>query len=382
MEKIKKYLKIFFWFFLVLFFILALKLFLFSKKPIPVKVYKVKRGTIEEIVTNTKAGTLKARKRAKLSPRTSGLVVSLPKKKGEFAYKGELLLKIEDSIQRANLEAAEKRRDALLASFKEVEVALNLAIKEEKRAYKLFQENIISEEIYDRARAERERLKANLNSTKALLKQAEAEVKLAQEQIKLTEIYAPFDGYISEIYTEIGEWITPSFPGIMLPPVMEIIDLKELYVIAPIDEMDSKKIRIGDQARVTIDSLPSRTFQGRVSKIGVYVQDTLEQNRTVEVEIELDLEGESALPGTSADVEIISGKKENVLLIETSSIIKDNTVFVLKDGKAYTRKIKIGLQNWENSEVLEGLEEGEIILSLTENIEIKEGRKVKPINYD
>lgn len=382
MKLFKKFLKYFLWLFLIFFSILILKFFLFPNKPIPVKAYKVKRGTIEEIVTNTKAGTLKARKRAKLSPRTSGLVVSIPKKKGEFAKKGELLLKIEDSIQRASLQAAEKRKEALLASIKEVEVALDLASKEEKRAHKLFQEKIISEEVYDRAKAEKERLEANLYSTKALLKQAEAEVKLAEEQFKLTETYAPFDGYISEIYTEVGEWIAPSIPGISLPPVMEIIDLNEIYVMAPIDEMDSRRVKLGDEVRVTIDSLPSKTFFGRVSKIGVYVQDTFEQNRTVEVEINLDLKGESALPGTSADVEIIVERKENVLVIETSSITKENSVFVIKEGKAYSRKVEIGLQNWANSEVIKGLEEGEMVLSSIENIEIKEGSKVKPINYD
>lgn len=382
MKSPKQFLKYLLWLALIFLSALILKFILFPDKPIPVKAYKVKRGTIEEIVTNTKAGTLKARKRAKLSPRTSGLVVSLPKKKGEFARKGELLLKIEDSIQKANLQAAEKRKEALLANLKEVEVALDLAIKEEWRAYKLFQEKIISEEIYDRTKAEKERFQANLYSTKALLKQAEAEVKLAQEQLKLTETYAPFDGYISEIYTEVGEWIAPSIPGISLPPVMEIIDLKEIYVMAPIDEMDSRRVKLGDEVRVTIDSLPSKIFLGKISKIGVYVQDTFEQNRTVEVEVTLDLEGESALPGTSADVEIIVERKENALIIETSSITKENSVFVIKEGRAYTRKVKIGLQNWAKSEVLEGLEEGEMVLSSIDNIEIKEGSKVKPTNYD
>jgi len=362
--------------------LIILKFLFFKEKPVKVNVYKVKKGEIEEIVTNTRAGTLKARKKAKLSPRTSGMVISLPKKRGDFVKKGELILKLDSSIQKASLEAAEKQKEVLEAKIKEAEVALNLSIKEEARAYDLYKENIVSEEIYDKAKAERERQEAYLNSTKALLKQAEAEVKLAKENLKLTELYAPFDGYITEVSTEIGEWIAPSFPGIIIPPCLEIIDTSEIYVSAPIDEMDSKKVKLGDEVKITVDSIPSKTFIGKVSKIGVYVQDIMEQNRTVEVEVNFDMEGFSALPGTSADVEIITTKKENVLIIPTSSITKEENVFSIKDGKAVLKKIKIGLQNFSLTEVAEGLEEGDLIISSIENVELKEGKKVEPINYD
>lgn len=377
-----KNLRFLFWIIFIIISLLILKFLFFSEKPIEVKAYKVKRGTIEEIVTNTRAGTLKARKRSKLSPRTSGTVVFLPKKKGDFVKKGELILKLDDSIQKASLETAEKNRDTLEAKLKEIEVSLNLAIKEEKRALNLYLDKVISEEIYDKAKAEKERLEASLNSTKALLKQAEAEVNLAKENFKLTELYAPFDGYISEVYTEIGEWIAPSFPGIALPPIIEIIDLTEMYVSAPIDEMDSKKVNLGNEVRITIDSYPDKTFKGTLTKIGVYVQDIMEQNRTVEVEVNLEWDGFSALPGTSADIEIITTKKENVLIIPTSSIAKEDNVFCIENGKLLLKKIKIGLQNFSSTEVIDGLKEGEIIISSIENIDLKEGKKVKPINYD
>lgn len=377
-----KLFKLFFWLSSIVFLFIILKFLIFSEKPIDVKAYKVKRGTIEEIVTNTRAGTLKARKRAKISPRTSGLVSLIPKKKGDFVKKGELILKLEDTLQRANLEAAEKRNQGLLANLKEAEVSLNLASKDEKRIFELFKNGIISEELYDKAKGERERLEAYLNSTKALLKQSEAEIKMAQEQLKMTETYAPFDGYISEVYTEVGEWVAPSFPGIIIPPVLEIIDIKELYVSAPIDEMDSKKIKLHNEARITLDSIPSKTFMGRVSKIGIYVQDILEQNRTLEVEIDLELENFNVLPGTSADVEIITERKENVLIIPTTAIVKENYVWAIEKERPFLKKVKIGLQNWALSEVLEGLNEGDIIISTLEDKEIKEGKKIKILLYD
>lgn len=375
----KKYL---FYFLTLIVLIFLLKFLFFSKKPIPVKVKKVERGVVEEIVTNTRAGTFKAKLKAKLSPRTAGLVLSIPHKKGDFVKKGDLLLKIDDSIQRANLEAAKKQKEAIEAKLMEAEVSFNLSKKDEKRAFELLENKIISQDYYDKAKAQMERAESMLNSTKALLKQAEAEVKLAQENLNLTELYAPFDGFISEVYTEIGEWITPSPTGLFLPPVMEIINLDEFYVSAPIDEMDSKKVKVGDEVRVTLDSYPEKVFKGTLYKIGVYVQDLMEQNRTVEVEVKVELEGMEVLPGTSADVEIITERKENVLMIPTNAISSDGNVFLIERGKIRIRKIKTGLKNWAYTEVCEGLEEGQIIVSTLERIDLKEGLKVLSLNYD
>lgn len=375
----KKYL---FYFLGLIFLILFLKFLLFSKKPIPVKVKKVERGVVEEIVTNTRAGTFKTKLKAKLSPRTAGLVLSIPHKKGDFVKKGDLLLKIDDSIQRANLEAAKKQKEAIDAKLKEAEVSFNLSKKDEMRAFELLQNEIISQNYYDKAKAEMERAESILNSTKSLLKQAEAEVKLAEENLNLTKLYAPFDGFISEVYTEIGEWITPSPTGLLLPPVMEIINLEEFYVSAPIDEMDSKKVKIGNDVRVTLDSYPKKIFKGTLNKIGVYVQDLMEQNRTVEVEVKVELEGLDVLPGTSADVEIITNRKENVLIIPTTAISSDGNVFVIEKGKIKIKKIKTGIQNWAVTEVIEGAKEGEIIVSTLERMDLKEGQKVHPLAYD
>lgn len=375
----KKYL---FYFLFLIFLIFLLKFLFFSKKPTSVKVKKVERGLVEEIVTNTRAGTFKAKLKAKLSPRTAGLVLSIPHKKGDFVKKGDLLLKIDDSIQAANLEAARKQKEAIEAKLKEAEVSFNLSKKDERRAFELLENKIISEDYYDKAKAEMERAESMLNSMKALLKQAEAEVKLAEENLNLTELYAPFDGFISEVYTEIGEWITPSPTGLFLPPVMEIINLDEFYVSAPIDEMDSKKVNVGYDVRVTLDSYPEKVFKGTLDKIGVYVQDLMEQNRTVEVEVKVELEGMEVLPGTSADVEIITKRKENVLKIPTNSISSDGNVFVVEKGKVRIRKIKTGLKNWAYTEVCEGLEEGEIIVSTLERINLKEGLKILPLYND
>ena len=91
---------------------------------------------------------------------------------------------------------------------------------------------------------------------------------------------------VAELSTEVGEWITPAPPGVPIPPVIDLLDQKALFISAPIDEVDAERVQVGQQARITVDSRPNFRFDGRVSRVAPYVFDDLEQNRTVEVEVE------------------------------------------------------------------------------------------------
>ncbi|MBI3457768.1 MAG: biotin/lipoyl-binding protein, partial [Candidatus Rokubacteria bacterium] len=90
--------------------LVAVKLVVFAPDPVPVRVVTVARGRVEQTVTNSRAGTVKARRRAKLSPETGGRVAALPHPKGDRVQKGDVLLQIDDALQRARLEVAERER--------------------------------------------------------------------------------------------------------------------------------------------------------------------------------------------------------------------------------------------------------------------------------
>ena len=122
-----------------------------------------------------------------------------------------------------------------------------------------------------------------------------------------TVLVAPFDGTVAKIVGEVGEYSTPSPPGVAMPPAIDLIDESCLYVKAPMDEVDAPKIAVGQPVRITLDALPGRSFAGKVRRIAPYVTAVEKQARTVEIEVDFD-DPQSAgrlLVGYSADVEVI-----------------------------------------------------------------------------
>ncbi len=113
-------------------------------------------------------------------------------------------------------------------------------------------------------------------------------------------VRAPFAGVLADRSTEVGEWITPSPPGVPIPAVLDLIDPGSVYISAPIDEVDSGRVRAGQEVRVTVDSRPGEKLAGRLVRVAPFVLDVLEQNRTVEVEVDLadSAVASSLLPGT------------------------------------------------------------------------------------
>jgi HlyD family secretion protein len=174
---------------------------------------------------------------------------------------------------------------------------------------------------------------------------------------------APFDGVIAEINGELGEYVTPSPVGIPTPPTVDLIDASCLYISAPIDEVDAPAVRAGQPAYITMDAFPDRIFAGVVRRVAPYVLDVEKQARTVEIEAEIsDAEGSNLLPGYSADVEVILDVRLDVLRVPTQVVIDGQRVFVLANGTLEERAVSRGIANWEFTEIVDGLAEGELVV--------------------
>ena len=353
----------------------VLRLTVFAPKPVKVHTALVDRGTVEETVTNTRAGTVKVWRRASLSPQVGGLVVSIPHREGEEVREGELLLVLDDRAQRANLDLALKDVRTTEARTDEACLAAELAVKELERTLALHDRGITSDQSLDVLQTDRDRTAAACKAARSAVDQARSRVAAARVQLEFTRLRAPFSGTVAEVSTEEGEWITPSPPGVPLPPVIDLLDGRSIYVSAPIDEVDAESVMVGQTARITVDSRPHTTFDGRVARVAPYVLDNLEQNRTVEVEVEFaDLEGAlGILPGTSSDVEIILDRRADTLRVPASAVADGDLVLVLVDGVLDERSIEVGLKNWQMVEVREGLAEGERVVTNRHSTDIKAG---------
>jgi HlyD family secretion protein len=176
----------------------------------------------------------------------------------------------------------------------------------------------------------------------------------------------------------VGEWISPSPPGVPIPPVLDVIDPAALYVSAPIDEADIARIRVGLPARITLDAFRGRPFKGTLTYVSSFVETRQEQNRTLRVEAEFE-ESQlppNLLPGLSADVEIILDARESVLRIPTYALLENNRVLLVQKDRLVERKVSPGLHNWSFTEITSGLAAGDLVVVSLDRPEIKAGARV------
>ena len=358
---------------------LVLRTTVLAPKVVEVRTSTVERGLVEQTVSNTRAGTVRVRRRAELSPQIGGLVVALPHREGDWVEAGDLVVQLDDRAQRAELESARATVDAARAQADEACLSAVLAEKELARTTALHDRGIASDQNLDVLRTDRDRTSAGCTAARAAVGQAVARVGSVEVQLAFSELRAPFAGTIAELSTEIGEYITPSPPGLPIPPVVDLLDPASIYVSAPIDEVDAERVQVGQTVRVTVDSRPDSAITATLERVSPYVLDVLEQNRTVEVEVRLD-DAESmrgVLPGTSADVEIILDSRQDTLRIPASAVAEGGGVLVLSEGVLEARVIEVGLRNWRFAEVLDGLAPGDQVVVIRNSPDIKTGALAK-----
>ena len=357
--------------------IVVLKLTWLRPKPIPVDVVRVERGRVEQTVTNSRAGTVRARHRAKLSPEFGGQVVEIPFREGDAVEQGQVMLRLEDSLQQARLSLAERDLEALSAERQRACLEAERAAREYQRTQKLAAEKIVSEDILDNTNSLQQGAAAACDAAQANVARAQAAIRLAQIELEKTTLRAPFDGIVAEVTTEVGEWTTPSPPALPVPPVIDVLDPSSVYISAPMDEVDSARVHVDQPARVTIDSHRELRFMGHVSRVAPYVLDLEAQNRTVEIEVELDDHDQLFLPGTSADVEIILETRDDVMRIPTASIMEGNQVLILDQDVLVQKEITPGLRNWDFTEVIAGLEPDALVVTSLDRVEVAAGAEAQ-----
>ena len=360
--------------------LVALRLTVFAPEPVAVTVAEAARGRVEATVTNTRAGTVEARRRAKLSTEVGGLVVELPHREGERVEAGAVLLRLEPRVPEAETELA--RRELRTAEARAAEACLGAerAARERDRLARLAADGIISEDLLDQAATAAETSAAACTAARAGVESARSAVGLARARLGQTVLRAPFDGVVADLRAEVGEWITPAPPAVPVPPVLDLIDPSSIYVSAPMDEVDAGVLTPGLPARITVDSLPGRELAGRVVRVAPYVEDVEEQNRTVEIEAELadqDVAG-SLLPGTSADVEVILEVREDVLRVPTAALLEGSRVLVLgADGVLAEREVEVGLSTWDWTEIRGGLEAGARVVTSLDRTGVEAGAEAE-----
>lgn len=381
----------------------ALVVILGSKREVitTVQVEKAGKRTITQIVTAT--GKIQPEVQVKISPEVSGEIVTLPVKEGDRVKRGALLMKIKPDVYVA-------QRDQYSANLLRARADLTRAELEFKRVQTLFQKGLVSESEFVESRAAHESSSASYAAAKASLDQA-------QENLRKTTVFAPMDGIVSQLNSELGERVlgTAQFQG---TDVMTIADLARMESRVDVSENDVVHVSIGDTARIAVDAFPERKINAVVYEIantakskGAGTQEEV-TNFTVKMRV---LDKDVKLrPGMSMTADIETETHQNVLTVPIQSVTTrqpkgemkpgeeqppqqqtgggltaartraenrpKEVVFVVDNGVVKAVPVKRGISNDSHVEITEGIEENAQVVSGSYraiNRELEDGSKVR-----
>jgi HlyD family secretion protein len=352
------------------------------EEPLPVTLHTVERGVVERTVANTRAGTIKACRRSALSMPGGGRVEVLHVKEGQEVAAGELLLELWNEDRRAMTAQAESQLAAASHRREQLCVEADNAAREARRLATLQQRKLVSEEL---AQAADTRARSAAFACRAAgdeQQTAAASLQMNRALLAETQLRAPFAGIVAEINGEVGEFVTPSPPGIPMPPAVDLIDYSCLYVTAPIDEVDAGRLKAGLPARISLDAFRGEHFAGRLDRIAPYVMEIEKQARTVDVDVLFTnaADRERLLVGYSADIDLVLEAHADAIRIPSEALMDNDTVYRFDPASSRLERVAVqtGIRNWNFTEITAGLAPGDRVVTSLDQQGLAEGVLATP----
>lgn len=347
-------------------------------KPVAVVVHEVGRGLVEATLSNTRAGEIEACQRTKMATIVGGRIDYLGVKEGDRVEAGQVLMRLWHGDLDARLAVNQAQLAAARQRVQEACTVADNAEREAARQAQLVKRGFVSASAEEKARTEARARRAACDTARADVATAQAQLTATETERQRLVLIAPFAGTVAKISGELGEISIPSPPGVPTPPAIDLIDDSCLYVKAPMDEIDAPKIRAGLPVRISLEAMAGTVFEGRVKRVAPYITAVEKQARTVEVDVDFVRpdEARGMLVGYSADVEIVLDTRPDVLRVPTSALREGQRVLVEQNGVLVERSLRTGLSNWEQTEVVEGLQAGERIVTSLERTGVAAGAHV------
>ncbi len=422
---------------LILFIILAKSQGWIGKsKELEVELGKAKYGRIVDQVSAT--GMVQPVYEVKISPDVSGEIIALLVEEGDSVKEGQMLIKIRPDIYQSALERARANLNQQKANLAEArarvartQAQLVRAEAEYNRNKKLREDKVISESDFEIAEAnykvavnDYESAKQGVVAAKYIVESAVASVREAEENLRFTIVTAPITGIVSKLNVEHGERVVGNamMPG---TEMLRIADLTRMEARVNVNENDIIRVSMGDTAVVDVDSYTytGKKFKGVVTNIANTANDKLSPDAVTEFEVRIKILNKSYedlmkdlppgtspfRPGMTTNVDIIVEVKDHILTVPLSAVTtrlpegeeekektkedqqkeekstekatkKVQVVFINDNGTARMREVKTGISDFDNIEILEGVEEGEEIITgpfVVVSKRLKDGDSIK-----
>ena len=229
-----------------------------------VTIEKAVTKTITHLVTAT--GKVQPEIEVKISPEVAGEIIALPIKEGGLVKKGELIVSIKPDYYKAQVDQQEAALVGIKAVSVQSKAQLLKAQDDLKRADDLFAKKLVSDSDYSVTKTALDVAQANFDNSIAQIRSTEGFLSQSRDLLSKTNMFAPMDGTISALNSEVGERVvgTGQFAG---TEVMRIADLANMEVRVKVNENDIVNVKVGDHTIVTVDAFPGRKFEGKVREI-------------------------------------------------------------------------------------------------------------------
>ncbi|HZI21817.1 MAG TPA: efflux RND transporter periplasmic adaptor subunit [Gemmatimonadales bacterium] len=360
-----------------------------------VRFEKVTRRDLVAAVTAS--GKIQPKKKVDISADITGRITKIAVREGDFVKQGQFLLQIDPTIYQANLQQAEATMASSQAAAVQAKANRDQADRALRRTSELRTQNpnLISQEQLEQAQTAFDIAEANLTAAQHQVDQARAAAQSARDNLRKTTLIAPMAGRVTRLPVEEGEVAVPSTFSKDIGLLMTISDLSVIQAKVKVDETDVVRVHLGDSVEVSIDAFPDTTFTGHVTKVSnSSVLDATTQaasaqsDRAVDYEVEVTLDKPPAdtRPDLSATARIVTDTRKQALSIPIIALtVRENKpvstelrpvdttaakrkketegVFIVKDGVATFRPVKVGIAGDEYFEVGDGLKEGETIVA-------------------
>ncbi|MGH7530254.1 MAG: efflux RND transporter periplasmic adaptor subunit, partial [Gemmatimonadales bacterium] len=355
------------------------------------------------------SGKIQPKKKVDVSADITGRITRIGVREGDLVREGQFLLQIDPTIYQANLQRAQAARSSAQAQAVQARANRDQAQRALQRTKELRSQNpnLVSQEQLEQAQTAFDIAEANLTAAEHMVEQARAGLQEARDQLAKSRLVAPMAGRVTRLAVEEGEVAVPGTFSRETGLLLTISDLSVIQVVVQVDETDVVRLELQDSVEVTIDAFPDTTFMGRVTKISNSAILTGASNvpgqtdRAVDYEVEVTLANPPAevRPDLSATARIITDTREDALAVpiialtvrehapvateqrpaDTAQARKETEgVFVVQNGVATFRPVRVGIAGEEHFEVLEGVREGETIVAGPYQAirDLKEGARV------
>ncbi len=363
------------------------------------------RIVTQDIVSKVTAnGKIQAENRVEMSALVQGQIVNLAVREGDRVRKGDFLLQIDRNRAAAEEAGSSAALGASLADRDTARATLEQAERDFDRARRNYEAHITPEAEFQRVESALRTAHSAFEAAESRVGQMRAGVSANRDTLSKTTVRAPIDGVVTTLRVKAGEVTvvgTMNNPGTQL---LTISDMSTVEAVLMVDETDTPAVRVGQNALLSIDAYPRRTFEGLVTEVGnspIRRDDPDLQGLTTtsdainfKVRAKVLAPPPTIRPGFSVTADIVTGLKENVAAVPLAAVIvrdspkgekneagklkTEQGVYLLRDGKAVFAIITTGISGELMVEAASGVRPGEEIITgpFKALREIKDGERV------